>query len=97
MWNMVTSGSTAPLLSVTLVRTVSFSLYQKTKYLFSDWIEKATGSSPLVAINTSGSHPTLSTLACFGAAGATSGGVITTIACKLAPRTTSGHQTDGIT
>jgi hypothetical protein len=70
------------LASITLVRTVSFSIYQRAKYLYSGWIEQATGSSPMVTINTPGSYPNLLTLACFGAAGATAGSLITTIACK---------------
>ncbi|KAI9884653.1 MAG: hypothetical protein M1823_003573 [Watsoniomyces obsoletus] len=76
-------GSAAPLFSITLVRTVSFSIYQKAKYVYSSWIERVTGSSPLIIINTPGSYPTLSTIACFAAAGATAGGMITTIACPF--------------
>ncbi|KAL9089929.1 MAG: hypothetical protein Q9159_002286 [Coniocarpon cinnabarinum] len=68
-------GAIAPLLSITLVRTVSFSIYQKAKYTYDDWIAKATGSSPLVHANSPGAMPSLSTLLCFGGAGATSGSV----------------------
>ncbi|KAI9794832.1 MAG: hypothetical protein M1816_002960 [Peltula sp. TS41687] len=76
-------GSAAPLFSITLVRTVSFSIYQKTKYLYSSWLEKVTGSSPLATSKSPGSYPTLSTIACFGAAGATAGAAITSIACPF--------------
>ncbi|KAI9819409.1 MAG: hypothetical protein M1832_003972 [Thelocarpon impressellum] len=76
-------GVTAPLASITLVRTLSFSIYQKAKYTYSAWIERATGSAPLAAVNTLGSYPTLSTVTCFGAAGATAGAAITTIACPF--------------
>jgi solute carrier family 25 carnitine/acylcarnitine transporter 20/29 len=75
-------GVTAPLASITLVRTVSFSIYQKAKYTYSAWFERATGSAPLVIVNTPGSLPTFSTVTCFGAAGATAGGIITIIACR---------------
>lgn len=77
------TGVWSPLASITLVRTVSFSIYQKSKYTLDDWIYQATGSSPLVIANTKDALPTLSTMACFGLAGATAGAVITTIACKV--------------
>ncbi|KAI9773944.1 MAG: hypothetical protein M1840_006170 [Geoglossum simile] len=76
-------GVTAPLASITLVRTVSFSIYQKAKYTYSAWFERATGSAPLVVANTPGNFPTFSTVTCFGAAGATAGGIITLIACPF--------------
>jgi solute carrier family 25 carnitine/acylcarnitine transporter 20/29 len=76
-----TQGVWSPLLSITLVRTVSFSIYQRSKYALDDWIYQATGSSPLVIANTKGAYPTLSTVACFGLAGAGAGATITAIAC----------------
>lgn len=75
-------GVTAPLASITLVRTMSFSIYQKSKYFFDSWIFWATGKSPLVHANTRGASPSLSTVACFGAAGAVSGALITGISCE---------------
>lgn len=69
-------------MSITIVRTVSFSIYQRAKYMYDDWIESATGTSPLAVANTKGAWPTFSTAACFGAAGATSGALITAISCK---------------
>ena len=69
--------------SVTLVRTTSFSIYQRAKYKYSAAIGKATGGDePLVIVNRPGSTPTLATMACFGAAGATAGALITVVACK---------------
>ncbi|MCJ1361701.1 hypothetical protein MMC16_000801 [Acarospora aff. strigata] len=80
----VAVGALAPLASVTLVRTVSFSIYQKAKYKYSAAIARTTGGEePLVIINRSGSYPTIATLACFGAAGATAGAIITAIACPF--------------
>jgi len=76
-------GVGPPMISVTLVRTVSFSLYQKAKYAYDRSITQMTGQSPLVIANAPGSYPTLSTMACFGAAGATAGAVITTISCPF--------------
>ncbi|PSN63966.1 mitochondrial carrier [Corynespora cassiicola Philippines] len=76
-------GVWSPLASITLVRTVSFSIYQKSKYALDDWIYQATGSSPLVIANTKDALPTFSTIACFGLAGANAGAVITTIACPF--------------
>jgi hypothetical protein len=66
------AGVWSPLLSITLVRTVSFSIYQRSKYALDDWTYQATGSSPLV-------------IACFGLAGAGAGASITAIAC-MRPR-----------
>ncbi|KAF2771292.1 mitochondrial carrier protein [Teratosphaeria nubilosa] len=76
-------GVLPPLVSVTLVRTFSFSIYQRAKYSFDKAITKATGQSPLAIANAPGSYPNLYTLACFGAAGATSGALITTFSCPF--------------
>ncbi|KAF1814596.1 mitochondrial carrier [Eremomyces bilateralis CBS 781.70] len=76
-------GVWSPLASITLVRTLSFSIYQKAKYTYDDWIYQATGNSPLVVANTRGALPSLSTALCFGGAGATAGAMITTIACPF--------------
>ncbi len=78
------TGVLAPLVSITIVRTVSFSIYQKAKYSYDDWIMRATGESPLLHANTPHAWPSLSTIACFGAAGATSGALITAISCTEA-------------
>jgi hypothetical protein len=75
-------GVTAPLASVTLVRTISFSIYQRSKYIYSDWMGKNLGFSPLEHVNKNGAYPNLGTIACFGAAGATAGSGITFIACE---------------
>ncbi len=81
---MCYSGALAPLASVTLVRTVSFSIYQKAKYKYSAAIARtAGGEEPLVVANKLGSYPTFGTVACFGAAGATAGAFITAIACPF--------------
>jgi len=76
-------GVTAPMASVTLVRTISFSIYQRSKYAYSAWFERNIGIDPLVHVNTLGTYPTLATIACFGAAGATAGSFITIIACPF--------------
>lgn len=75
-------GVAAPMASVTLVRTISFSMYQKSKYTYADWIRRNFGVDPLVHVNTPGTYPTLATVACFGAAGATAGSFITLVACQ---------------
>ena len=76
-------GVTAPMASVTLVRTISFSVYQKSKYTYAAWLKRNFGLDPLIHVNTLGTYPNLSTLACFGAAGATAGSFITIVACRL--------------
>ena len=71
-------------MSIALVRTLSFSIYQKAKYKYSRTIGQLTGNEePLVAVNKPGSHPTPSTMLCFGAAGATAGGLISIVACPF--------------
>lgn len=69
--------------SVTLVRTISFSIYQKAKYSYSAAIGRVTGEEPLVTVNRPGSIPTPGTLVCFGAAGATAGAIAAFIACPF--------------
>lgn len=77
-----TLGALAPLASITFVRTVSFSIYQNAKYKYSAAIGRISGNEePLVVVNRPGSIPTIGTVICFGAAGATAGGIITAVAC----------------
>ncbi|GAM82856.1 hypothetical protein ANO11243_008420 [Dothideomycetidae sp. 11243] len=54
-------GVLPPLVSVTAVRTVSFSIYQRAKYIY----------------------PNMSTITCFGLAGATAGSIVTVLACPF--------------
>ncbi|KAI9762467.1 MAG: hypothetical protein M1835_008031 [Candelina submexicana] len=76
-------GVTAPLLSSTFNRTISFSVYQRVKYAYSAHLEAVTGSSPLVVVNTPGSLPTFGTISCFGVAGAAAGAVGAAIGCPF--------------
>lgn len=76
-------GVGPPMISVTVVRTISFSLYQRAKYSIDRSITQLTGKSPLAVANAPNSYPDLYTLACFGGAGATAGAVITTISCPF--------------
>ena len=70
-------GGLGPFFSFTFGRTLSFSVYQKAKYKYSALIGQATGGDePLVIVNRPGSIPTLATIACFTAAGATAGSII---------------------
>ena len=63
-------------------------MYQKAKYKYSALIGQATGSDePLVVVNRPGSVPTLATIACFTAAGATVGSVISFYSGKSWMRT----------
>ena len=79
-------GSLAPLASVTAIRTVSFSIYQKVKYKYSATIGQVTGlEEPLIVVNKPGSIPTVPTAACFFAAGATVGSLVTVAACMFLP------------
>ena len=67
---------------MTLVRTVTFSTYQKVKYKMSSMIGRATGQEePLITVNRPGSLPTAATIACFTTAGAAGGFVGSFFAC----------------
>jgi solute carrier family 25 carnitine/acylcarnitine transporter 20/29 len=68
--------------SVTLVRTISFGLYQRSKQAIDQYMLRVTGQSPLELASQKGQLPTLSTIACFGSAGASAGAVITFISCE---------------
>lgn len=70
-------GVGPPLLSVTFVRTLSFSIYQRAKYAYDRSLTQMFGKSPLAHANAPGSYPSLLTIACFGPAGATSGFIVT--------------------
>ncbi|RDA87899.1 hypothetical protein CP532_1683 [Ophiocordyceps camponoti-leonardi (nom. inval.)] len=76
-------GVTAPMVSITLVRTVSFSIYQRAKHAYSDWVKQNLGYDILRHVNRPGTYPNLYSVACFGAAGATAGSVITFLACPF--------------
>lgn len=76
-------GVGPPLVSVTLVRTISFSIYQRAKYAYDRSLYNMTGKSPLVQANEVGSYPSFLTMSCFGAAGATAGAFITTMSCPF--------------
>ncbi|CAK7209194.1 hypothetical protein SBRCBS47491_000358 [Sporothrix bragantina] len=76
-------GVMAPLASVTIVRTISFSIYQRSKYVYSDWMSRNFGFDVLKHVGTAGTYPNLWSVACFGAAGATAGSCITVIACPF--------------
>jgi hypothetical protein len=76
-------GVTAPMASITLVRTVSFSIYQRAKYSYSAWVKRNFGFDIIGHVNRHGTYPNLYSVACFGAAGATAGSVITFLACPF--------------
>ncbi|KAK3315009.1 mitochondrial carrier domain-containing protein [Apodospora peruviana] len=76
-------GVTAPMASITLVRTVSFSIYQRSKYSYCDWVKKNFGVDVMSHVSARGSYPNFWSVATFGAAGATAGSCITLIACPF--------------
>ena len=69
--------------SVTLVRTVSFSIYQRAKHHYSDWIKRNFGFDIARHVNKTGTYPNIYSVSCFGAAGATAGSIITFLACPF--------------
>ncbi|OAA32631.1 mitochondrial carrier protein [Moelleriella libera RCEF 2490] len=76
-------GVMAPMASITLVRTVSFSIYQRAKHVYAGWAKKNTGYDILRHVNQPGTYPNLYSIACFGAAGATAGSILTFVACPF--------------
>ncbi|CAF9910972.1 MAG: hypothetical protein GOMPHAMPRED_007253 [Gomphillus americanus] len=77
-------GVAAPLVSITAVRTLSFSVYQKAKYKASATIGGLTGEDePLIVVNRPGSIPNWGTILCFGSAGAAAGAASTLLACPF--------------
>lgn len=69
--------------SITLVRTVSFSIYRRAKHVYSGWIKEKSGFDIHRHVSTPGTYPNLYSVACFGAAGATAGSAITFLACPF--------------
>lgn len=69
--------------SVTLVRTVSFSIYQRAKHNYSDWVKRNFGFDISAHVNKPGTYPNMYSVGCFSAAGATAGSMITFIACPF--------------
>jgi hypothetical protein len=49
------------MISVTVVRTISFSIYQRAKYTADDAIMRMTGKSPLALANATNSCPSIYT------------------------------------
>ncbi|KAG5921305.1 hypothetical protein E4U61_006873 [Claviceps capensis] len=76
-------GVMAPMASITLVRTISFSIYQRAKYTYAAWVKRNMNYDILRHMNKAGTYPNLYSVACFGAAGATAGSIITFIACPF--------------
>ncbi|OAA63175.1 mitochondrial carrier protein [Cordyceps fumosorosea ARSEF 2679] len=76
-------GVTAPMASITLVRTVSFSIYQRAKHAYAGWVKQNMGFDILRYVNKPGNYPNMYSIACFGAAGATAGAVIPILACPF--------------
>lgn len=75
-------GVTAPMASITLVRTVSFSIYQRSKLSYCEMVKRNFGYDVMAHVSARNSYPNLWTIGTFAAAGATAGSCITLIACK---------------
>ena len=76
-------GVLAPMASVTLVRTVSFSIYQSSVFECSRSIKRQCGFDVMSHVNKKGTYPNLYTVGCFGVAGALAGSFITVLACPF--------------
>lgn len=69
--------------SVTLVRTISFSIYQRAKYAYAGWLKRTTGYDVMGYVSTTGTYPNMYSVLTFGAAGATAGAIIPILACPF--------------
>ncbi|KEZ43073.1 hypothetical protein SAPIO_CDS5157 [Scedosporium apiospermum] len=76
-------GVVAPMASVTLVRTISFSIYVRSKYEYAKWINKTFGVDVVSRTSDKAKYPNIYSCACFAAAGATAGSFITILACPF--------------
>ncbi|PHH81367.1 hypothetical protein CDD82_937 [Ophiocordyceps australis] len=76
-------GSAAPMASITVVRTVSFSVYQRARDFYSGCIKQRFGFDVQQHLDRPGKYPNLYTIACFGAAGASAGSAISVVACPF--------------
>lgn len=76
------SGTTAPLILLTVTRVVGFSVYQQAKYAIDGVMSRNLGDSPLALVNTPGTYPNFSTTFCFTTAGAISGAATTLFTCR---------------
>jgi len=75
-----------PLLTIGIVRSLTFSVYQQGKYFFDDRIYDATGRSPLQHVNEPNARPDWSTVVTFGGAGAIAGAASVFVSCELPSR-----------
>ncbi|SMY29325.1 unnamed protein product [Zymoseptoria tritici ST99CH_1A5] len=76
-------GVVPPTLSIALVRTFSFRMYQGTKYYLDQQFFEMNGRSPLILANTPGRLPTWDTIACHGIAGMAAGAFVTFLSCPF--------------
>ncbi|KAF2424864.1 mitochondrial carrier, partial [Tothia fuscella] len=76
-------GVLPPLFSVCLVRVITFTAYQRTKYRFDDFFFKHTGVSPLQKCNQKWAKPDLPIFTTFGCAGALAGGLSVFVSCPF--------------
>ena len=83
-------GVTSPMASITLVRTISFSVYQRSKASYCDIVMRNFGYDVMGHVMTRNSAPNLWTIGTFAAAGATAGSCITFLACKCGSPGESG-------
>ncbi|KAK1832199.1 putative mitochondrial carrier protein [Podospora conica] len=76
-------GVTAPMASITLVRTVSFSIYQRSKLSYCEMVKRNFGYDVMAHVSARNTYPNFWTIGTFAAAGATAGSCITLIACPF--------------
>ena len=73
----------SPMITITAARSTSFSTYNRAKHSIADWMQSTLNFDVFEHTHAKGTYPNLYTLSCFSAAGATSGAVLSLMACPF--------------
>ncbi|EHA56782.1 hypothetical protein MGG_11878 [Pyricularia oryzae 70-15] len=76
-------GVTAPMISITAVRTFSLSIYNRSRTTYARVLQEKFGVDVVGHMRKSGNYPNFWTVSTIGAAGATGGSLITVLACPF--------------
>jgi hypothetical protein len=76
-------GTMSPMITITVARTLSFSVYTHSKHALSSWIKASTGFSVYDHVHTKGTYPNFYTTGCFAVSGIFSGAALSVFACPF--------------
>jgi len=75
-------GVTIPLISTSAVRTISMSVYNRSRKAYAAYLLRHHNIDVMKCIDTPGAYPSFASAAVVGAAGMGAGGTVSLIACK---------------